>query len=61
MNKTDFHIKGFGLGFALKQRRKATQKSPILSTKNKNKESMVWLVGHKIKLGALRIMGDSAL
>ena len=27
MNKTNFHIKGFALGLALKQRRKATRKS----------------------------------
>ena len=26
VNKTDFHMKGFALGLALKQRRKATQK-----------------------------------
>ena len=29
VNKTNFHIKGFALGLALKQRRKATRKSPI--------------------------------
>ena len=29
VNKTDFHMKGFALGLALKQRRKATRKSPI--------------------------------
>ena len=29
VNKTNFHMKGFALGLALKQRRKATQKSPI--------------------------------
>ena len=29
MNKTNFHMKGFALGLALKQRRKATRKSPI--------------------------------
>ena len=29
VNKTNFHIKGFTLGLALKQRRKATWKSPI--------------------------------
>ena len=29
VNKTNFHMKGFTLGLALKQRRKATQKSPI--------------------------------
>ena len=28
-NKTNFHMKGFTLGLALKQRRKATRKSPI--------------------------------
>ena len=28
-NKTNFHIKGFALGLALKQRRNATRKSPI--------------------------------
>ena len=27
--KTNFHIKGFALGLTLKQRRKATRKSPI--------------------------------
>ena len=27
--KTNFHVKGFALGLALKQRRKATRKSPI--------------------------------
>ena len=30
MNKTNFNIKGFALGLALKQRRNATGKSPIL-------------------------------
>ena len=29
VNKTNFHMKDFALGLALKQRRKATQKSPI--------------------------------
>ena len=29
VNKTNFHMKGFALGLALKQRRKATRKSPI--------------------------------
>ena len=29
VNKTDFHMKGFTLGLASKQRRKATWKSPI--------------------------------
>ena len=29
VNKTSFHVKGFALGLALKQRRKATRKSPI--------------------------------
>ena len=29
VNKTNFHIKGFALELVLKQRRKATQKSPI--------------------------------
>ena len=28
VNKTNFHMKGFAPGLALKQRRKATQKSP---------------------------------
>ena len=30
MNKSNFHMKGLALGLALKQRRKATQKLPIL-------------------------------
>ena len=29
VNKTYFHMKGFALGLALKQRRKPTRKSPI--------------------------------
>ena len=29
VNKTDFHMKGFALGLALKQRRKATRKWSI--------------------------------
>ena len=29
VNKTNFHMKGFALGLALKQRRKATRKSLI--------------------------------
>ena len=29
VNKTNFHVKGFALGLALKQRRKAIRKSPI--------------------------------
>ena len=29
VNKTSFRMKGFALGLALKQRRKATRKSPI--------------------------------
>ena len=28
VNKTNFHTKGFALGLALKQRQKATRKSP---------------------------------
>ena len=31
MNKTNFHMKGFTLGLALKQRQKATQKLPIVN------------------------------
>ena len=30
VNKTNFHMKGFTLGLALKQRRKATWKLPII-------------------------------
>ena len=30
VNKTNFHMNGFALGLALKQRRKATRKSPII-------------------------------
>ena len=29
VNKTNFHMKGFAQGLALKQRRKTTRKSPI--------------------------------
>ena len=29
VDKINFHMKGFALGLALKQRRKATRKSPI--------------------------------
>ena len=32
VNKTNFHVKGFALGLALKQRQNATQKSPITCT-----------------------------
>ena len=32
VNKTNFHMKGLTLGLALKLRRKATRKSPILLT-----------------------------
>ena len=31
VNKTNFHMKGFVLGLALKQRQKATRKSPIVT------------------------------
>ena len=31
VNKTNFHMKGFALGLALKQRQKATWKSPIVN------------------------------
>ena len=34
VNKANFHMKGFALGLALKQRRKATRKSPILQETN---------------------------
>ena len=34
VNKTNFHMKGFAPGPALKQRRKATRKSPIRTTNN---------------------------
>ena len=34
VNKTNFQMKGFALGLTLKQRRKATRKSPIKSMKN---------------------------
>ena len=30
VNKSNFHMKGFTLGLPLKQRRKATRKSPIV-------------------------------
>ena len=33
VNKTNFHMKVFALGLALKQRRKATRKSPSVSKK----------------------------
>ena len=37
VNKTNFHMKGFALGLALKQRRNATWKSPIeQSTKRRS-------------------------
>ena len=32
VNKTNFHMKGLALGLALKQRRKATRKSPFQSS-----------------------------
>ena len=32
VNKTNFHMKGFTLGLALKQRRKATWKLPIVGS-----------------------------
>ena len=31
VNKTNFHMKGFALGLALKERRNATRKSPIIT------------------------------
>ena len=31
VNKTNFHMKGFVLGLALKQRQEATRKSPIVT------------------------------
>ena len=30
VNKTNLHMKGFAIGLALKQRQKATRKSPII-------------------------------
>ena len=32
VNKTNFHMKGFTLGLALKQRQKTTWKSPIIAS-----------------------------
>ena len=43
VNKTNFHMKGFALGLALKQRRNATRKSPIVKGKLA-KENLVALV-----------------
>ena len=34
VNKANFHMKGFALGLALKQRRNATRKSPIVQNLN---------------------------
>ena len=36
VNKTNFYMKGFALGLALKQRWKATQKSPIVLWSEQN-------------------------
>ena len=36
VNKTNFHMKGFALGLALKQRRKATRNSPIARVQKPN-------------------------
>ena len=42
VNKTNFHMKGFALGLALKQRRNATRKSPItLNCENQTKKNEV--------------------
>ena len=51
VNKTNFHMKGFALGRALKQRRKTTRKSPIANITQKMEDGF-W--------GALRIMGEIA-
>ena len=57
VNKTNFHMKDFALGLTLKQRRKATQKSPInralsQSTyiKNKDGERSVVCIGISLLL-----------
>ena len=57
VNKTNFHMKDFALGLTLKQRRKATQKSPInralsQSTyiKNKDGERSVVFIGISLLL-----------
>ena len=39
VNKTDFDVQGFALGLALKQRRKATRKSPIGKLVHRTKQS----------------------
>ena len=47
VNKTNFHMKDFTLGLALKQRRKATRKSPIrinLSLETQASVRLVWLL-----------------
>ena len=38
VNKTNFHMKGIALGLALKQRWKATEKSPIAGYKHDPQE-----------------------
>ena len=53
VNKTNFHIEGFALGLALKQRRKATWKLPnsgLENTKVKfsllDQEIVTYFLGH---------------
>ena len=43
VNKTDFHMKGFALGLALKQSRNATRKSPIEFQRNSVKKTTLLL------------------
>ena len=64
VNKTNFHMKGFALGLALKQRRNATRKSPIDSFDgNGYSKSMYfpWKIKWQLEhLGTLRIMVEVA-
>ena len=66
MNKNNFHMKGFALRLALRQRPKATRKSPICSWKrriiksnNCNDNTTKWI--HPLPLHCLFIPRTSAL
>ena len=41
VNKTNFHMKGFALGLALKQRQKATQKLLIITSLTQKKKNQL--------------------
>ena len=65
VNTTNFHAENFKLGFALKQRRKATRKVPVADTlkmkcepKQLREKKLVELISTKTRIAEARSIND---